>query len=166
MTAPEVWVIVIAAAIWCGFQFTRSVMRGFGLAERERKRFELRMSREVVDNLIQCRACDSPLAGHSFWEPITIVLSDDETGSRIKQLVRRHEWRRVREFQIFNPEADALSYWFVECPQTNKGVLYEIHSKAGFDENDRIDLLEILSPSDTADFVRDLKLRERRPRLL
>jgi hypothetical protein len=52
---------------------------------------------------------------------------------------------------------DALCYWFVKCPVRGRGTLYRVESRAGFDENDRVEMVGVLDEGATADFLKYLR---------
>ncbi len=161
MMQPEAWVIVIAVAAWCGIRCAQRILRHGGADPNADERRRSKLSHEVSRTLRTCPACRSSLRGHLFWDPISVVLPDDDTATRIADLVRRHVWCQLNDVRIFTPERDALMYWIIQCPQTRKTVLYEVHSKAGFDDEDRVDLLEAIGESEAAEMVRDLNLGAR-----
>lgn len=152
------WFIFFAFVLWWVVRAARVQWRLRGSSSRG-ARYDTMVSREVSATLTSCRACESSLENHLFWEAISVALPDEHSAAWVPELVRRHSWSRLRGVRIFNPESDALVYWFIECPRTRKSVLYEVHSRAGFDENDSLSFLEVLDESDTEEVIRELDLR-------
>ena len=66
--------------------------------------------------------------------------------------IRRHEWGRLLGQHEYDPSADALVYWFLQCPRTNRGTVYEVDSRAAFDDEDTVTMIEVLDPLEAASF--------------
>lgn len=153
--SPEIWIVVaISVALWCGGRLIRGIL--LRRCPREQQKMENKIARHIGEVLGRCPACNASLSGHRFCEPICIPDLSKSGASRIADSIRNRQWDSIRKMHLFDPAADAVVFWFVECPQTQRGIVYQVESKAGFDENDTVELIDVFDPSASAEFAKSV----------
>jgi hypothetical protein len=151
----EVWIVFgISVALWLGYHFIRYFLLRRGLWPSEQRRIQERTARYARDVLGRCPACSAALNGHLFCEPICLPHLGKADASSITDSILNHDWESLKGKHYYQPDADALVYWFVQCPHTRRGIVYQVNSKAGFDENDSVEFIELLDEDATAEFAR------------
>jgi hypothetical protein len=155
------WVLIIllltSSALWFGYEQVRWRLPG------QRKKTLQLAAAHIERTLAPCAACGASLKGHSIHEALAQSKPEAYQVADIDRAVRSHAWNSLRGLRFDDWTADALAYWFVECPNTGRGVMYRVESRAGFDDDDQIDLIEILSQEETARCQNGLQLGEGLP---
>jgi|SRR6267378_2603749 len=132
------------------YEYVRGKLLRSGHLPKEEKKLLRSIASELRRKLSLCPACDGELDRHYVHEAMCVAEPTIDCIRDIDDAMKRHEWPAVMANREWDSGKDALCMWVLECPIKRSATVYRVESRAALSQDDRIDVVEVLS-SDQAE---------------
>jgi hypothetical protein len=138
----------IAALMLC-YEWARGKLMSRGFLPVFEKKEKAQTAAYIRNTLGACVICSGSMVKHRWHELISVVEPSDSSVKQIEKDVADRNWLSFVGKYRWDPQLDALVFWLVECCARGGGALYRVESRAGFDQDDKIQIVQLLDEGST-----------------